>query len=472
MRRWCLAAATAVVLLGVSAPSAGAVRGDRLGLDVYSAVVRGGQLGELNRDGVDVSVQGKVARGFDVQLILNDDQRAKLEGAGIDMKLARVKGGKTVKQFAIAQAESGFNVWRSWDEPGGIRDEMYAVARSNPQLAKLVRLGTTLQGREILALKLTQGARGQADGSRPAVLYSSTQHAREWISTEVNRRLMQYYIAGWRANDRPIRDLLRENELWFVLVANPDGYEYTFDAERLWRKNLRDNDGDGQTTIADGVDPNRNYPNHFKYDEEGSSSIFSSQTYRGPAAVSERETQALKGLLDRIDFSFQVNWHSAGEWLLYAEGWQVSTPTADDPIYFALSGNLDEPAIDGFHPGLSSDVLYVTNGETTDYAHAATGALAWTPELSEGCPGCGFVFPDDEQLVQAEFERNLPFARSVARRATRTTRCPRSASRPSPSTPRAMTLTRTASQARTSSSATPTAIHSRSRCSPSGASAP
>jgi hypothetical protein len=22
-----------------------------------------------------------------------------------------------------------------------------------------------------------------------------------------------------------------------VLVANPDGYQYTFDAERLWRKN-------------------------------------------------------------------------------------------------------------------------------------------------------------------------------------------------------------------------------------------
>ena len=79
-----------------------------------------------------------------------------------------------------------------------------------------------------------------------------------------------------------------------------------------------------------------------------------------------------------------------------------------------MSGNLDAPAIDEFHPGLSSDVLYVTNGETTDYAHATTGALAWTPELSAGCDGCGFVFPDDDALVQAEFERNLPFARSVA----------------------------------------------------------
>ena len=211
--------------------------------------------------------------------------------------------------------------------------------------------------------------------------------------------------------------LLQTTELWFILVANPDGYEYTFDVERLWRKNLRDNNNDGEITVGDGVDPNRNFPNHFKYDEEGSSSIASSETYRGPAAVSEPETQAMKGLLDRIGFEFQVNYHSNGQWLLYAEGWQIATPTADDPIYFALSGNLDRPAIRDFHPGLSSDVLYVTNGETTDYAHASTGALAWTPELSAGCPNCGFVFPDDDALVQEEFERNLPFALSVAKSA-------------------------------------------------------
>ena len=34
--------------------------------------------------------------------------------------------------------------------------------------------------------------------------------------------------------------------------------------------------------------------------------------------------------------------------------------------------------------------------------------LAWTPELEEGCAGCGFVFPDDEDLVEAEFEINRP----------------------------------------------------------------
>ena len=165
------------------------------------------------------------------------------------------------------------------------------------------------------------------------------------------------------------------------------------------------------------MDLNRNFPNHWAYDEEGSSSIASSETYRGTAPVSEPETAAMKGLLDKIGFAFQVNYHSNGQWLLYAEGWQIGTPTADDPIYFAMSGNLDEPAIEDFHPGLSSDVLYVTNGETTDYAHVATGALAWTPELSPGCPTLRLHLPRRRGAGPGGFERNLPFAQSVGQSA-------------------------------------------------------
>src|SRR6185312_5348394 len=145
------------------------------------------------------------------------------------------------------------------------------------------------------------------------------------------------------------KNMLKTRELWFVLIANPDGYQYTFQSPdtRLWRKNLRDNNGDGISQDGDG---------------EGSSAIQSSDTYRGPSAASEAETTAITGLFDRIDFRFQVNYHSFGQWLLYPQGWQIGTPTGDDPIYYALSGNKDNPAIPGFNPGLSSDVLYVTNG--------------------------------------------------------------------------------------------------------------
>ena len=71
------------------------------------------------------------------------------------------------------------------------------------------------------------------------------------------------------------------------------GYQYTFDHERLWRKNLRDNNGDGQVSAGDGVDPNRNFAEHWGYDNEGSSPDPADETYRGPSAGSEPETQAL-----------------------------------------------------------------------------------------------------------------------------------------------------------------------------------
>src|SRR5215203_3254698 len=311
------------------------------------------------------------------------DPQQTASGISADAELLRNNKGQTVAEQAAAQAAGGYNVYRSWDEQGGIRDELYQVARQNPQLVKLEVLGTTHQGRELIALKLTQDAKRVQDGSRPAVLYSSNQHAREWISLEVNRRLLRYFVDKWQANDPEIRALLQNTELWFVISANPDGYQYTFDQERLWRKNLRDNNGDGQITVGDGVDPNRNFAEHFGYDTEGSASDPADETYRGPSAASEPETQAMQGLIDRIAPRFQSNLHSYGEWLLYPQGWQVGTLDADNPIYVAAGGTDANSAIPGFNPGQSADTLYVTNGETTDYADTSAGTVAFTPELGE-----------------------------------------------------------------------------------------
>jgi hypothetical protein len=368
--------------------------------------------------GVELAGVRQTASGLRADAVLRESQRAKLAASGVKVTLKRNKEGQTVSEQAAAQAVGGYSVWRSWDEPGGIRDELFDVARHNPQLVKLEVLGRSHQGRELIALKLTQGARDEVDGSRPAVLYSANQHAREWISLEVNRRLLHHFIDRWRANDKEIKRLLKQTELWFVISANPDGYQYTFDVERLWRKNLRDNDGDGQIGVGDGVDPNRNFAEHWGYDNEGSSPDPADETYRGPAAASEPETRAMQGLINRIKPKFQSNLHSFGEWLLYPQGWQVGTLDADYPIYVALGGTDGaKSAIPGFNPGQSADTLYVTNGETTDYAETSAGTVAYTPELGEGVEGAGFVFPDDEALIQAEFEKTLPFHLGLARSA-------------------------------------------------------
>src|SRR5262245_65231114 len=95
-------------------------------------------------------------------------------------------------------------------------------------------------------------------------------------------------------------------------VANPDVYQYTFDGDRLWRTNLRDNAGDGVITNADGVDLNRNYNIDWGLDDEGSSSQISSETYRGPAPASEPETKAHQALIDRLNFKFLITYHSYG----------------------------------------------------------------------------------------------------------------------------------------------------------------
>ena len=412
-----IVSATAALILLIVPSALAAGPEEENALDAYTATVTSEELGDLRAAGVDVTDVRVKGDDLEVDMVLDAKGRDKLRSQGIQPQLTKVNG-KTVREYAESQAENGYNVWRAYDGPGGYEEILRDAAKKYPQITKLVTLGTTYQGRDLLALKVTQGARGIRDGSRPAVIYSATQHAREWIAPEIDRRLMIHFLDGWLQNDKEIKSLLQTTELWFFPVMNPDGYEYSFtEGNRLWRKNLRDNDGDGQITLADGVDPNRNYPEHFGYDEEGSSSIPSSQTYRGPSAASEPETQAMMKLLELSKAEFQVNYHSNGEWLLYPEGWQIGSPTMDDPIYYALSGNLDNPAIAGYHPGLSSDVLYSTNGEENDYGHSAAGALTWTPELSPGCPTCGFVFPDDDDLVEAEFQRNLPFALSVAQSA-------------------------------------------------------
>lgn len=364
--------------------------------------------------------------GFDVvatrpdgttEVVLGPEEATRLGALGFPPTRWRDGRGRSVADLARAQlAGSGPMVWKRWDGAGGLRAEIDQLAADHPDLVQPMVIGQSVQGREIVAVRLTAGAARVPEGSRPAVLYVSLQHAREWISGEVTRRLLRSLAATY-GTDPEATKLLDTTELWFVLVANPDGYEQTFRPnDRLWRKNLADNDRNGKLGVRDGVDLNRNFPDHWGYAPQGSSSHPADQTYRGPAAASEPETKALVGLAARVPFRFVVNYHSFGRLLLYPIGWQEQTPTADHGIYAALAGTPVKPAVPGYKPELSAD-LYPTNGETASWAHGEAGALGFTVELGEGIPGSNFVFPDNEALVEQEYQLNRPFALDVARSA-------------------------------------------------------
>ena len=433
MRRSLVVLTALALLTGlvVAAPAATAVPKNRNGgLEVFVGRVTPAQLELLTAAGLDREdvATGQLRDGtIRVEVVASEATGRKLQIQGLDLRVKRINGKKASTLLA-EQARAGYDAYRSYSEPGGIRDELVATARANPNLVKLVSIGKTVQGQDIFAVKVTKNARVLKDGKRPAVLYGGAQHAREWITPEMVRRLMHHYLDGY-GSDPELTRLVDTTELWFLPVSNPDGYDYTFtEGNRLWRKNLADNNSDGAITGADGVDPNRNFSVKWGYDNEGSSPDPSSQTYRGPSAGSEPETKALDALFGRVGFEFYINYHSAAELLLYGIGWQVSTPSPDDVIYEAMVGDDANPAVAGYDPDISAE-LYTTNGDTDTHATVAHGTLGFTPEMTtcetvsasipddEWEPGdcvSGFNFPEDEDLIQAEFEKNIPFALSVA----------------------------------------------------------
>lgn len=431
-------AASALIVGGlVTAPHAQAdgpakapAADDPAAIGVYQAEVTKKQIPILvaaGQDAHELAGQAPERGTGRVELYLTERQAKAIERKGIELSEHKVSAA-TQKRLKAA----GDGVYRPYSGKGGLQEEIVKTGQAHPGLTKVVSIGKSLQGKDILALKLSKNAKKSKDGSKPSTLYLSNQHAREWITPEMTRRLMHHYLDNY-GKDKRITKLVNSTELWFVLSANPDGYDYTHaaDGNRQWRKNLRDIDGDGKIAPGDGVDLNRNFAYKWGYDNEGSSPNPSSETYRGTGPMSEPETKALDRFQKRIGFTYGINYHSAAELILYGVGWQVATPTPDDVLYRALAGTPEKPAIAGYHPQVASE-LYTTNGEADGHAGNINGIPMFTPEMStcqtasnvdpndawkpEDCASI-FTFPDDEKLIQQEFAKNVPFALAVAETA-------------------------------------------------------
>ena len=216
-------------------------------------------------------------------------------------------GAPTPKNKALGDSPNPFfNVWRSYSEPGGIADEMRALAAANPELMKLENLGTTKLGKPILAIKMTADARNVKDGARPALLFSAINHAREWVAAEQGRRL-----PGGSRSTRTTRRSRRSSPTRSLVPADPEHRRLRLHlhlrlgadqvpcdyrnppagkaTNRFWRKTLRQQQQQrhlGQQRRRRR--PNRNYPAKRAIDEEGASNSIGGETYRGLRTRSRR----------------------------------------------------------------------------------------------------------------------------------------------------------------------------------------
>jgi len=166
------------------------------GLEVYVGEVDAAGVEKMRALGLDADdfvVDAGAAGTTEVEAVLTDTQAAKLQAQGVELEVKMV-GGKKASEVLLAQAEQGFDVFRPYSGDGGIQDEIMATAAENETLTEVVNVGSTVEGQDILALRVTANAANVPDGTRPAVLYAGAQHAREWITPEMVRRLMHYVL--------------------------------------------------------------------------------------------------------------------------------------------------------------------------------------------------------------------------------------------------------------------------------------
>jgi len=169
-----------------------------------------------------------------------------------------------------------------------------------PNLIDVIKIGTTYEERDIVLVKISQDV--QKADEKPAMLYTGSIHAREWIGNELALKFIEN-IAQNQFIDPVLERNLQMATIYMVPCLNPDGFEYTRKHYSFWRKNRRKNP-DGSI----GVDLNRNFSIGWVKNPN-----YASNTYGGEAPFSEAETRAIKEFVvahENITIAF--DYHSQG----------------------------------------------------------------------------------------------------------------------------------------------------------------
>ena len=275
------------------------------------------------------------------------------------------------------------------------------VAAAHPDITRVYTVGVSLEGRAIPAVKISDEPDAD-DPTEPDVLFFSLTHAREHLTVEMGLAIIRLFTEGYGA-DPALTNLVNTREIWVIPNANPDGGEFDIASGRYlyWRKNRRPNP---DSTV--GVDLNRNYGYNWGCCG-GSSGAPGSDTYRGPTAFSEPETQVVRDfVLAHPDITTAITFHTYGELILYPFGYTYTDvpaemPLADHQTFVALAGRM--AATNGYTPQQASD-LYTTDGDAVDWLYGAQGIFAFTFEMFPRGSYPGFYPP--ASVIEQQTERN------------------------------------------------------------------
>lgn len=243
------------------------------------------------------------------------------------------------------------------------------------------------------------------DEAEPEAMYNALHHSREPMSLSQLVFYMWYLLENY-ATDPEIQYLLDNTELYFVPCINPDGYLYNESTNPngggLWRKN-RKNNGSGNF----GVDLNRNYGYQWGFNNQGSSNNPSSDTYRGPSAFSEPETQNIRDFCNAHQFQISINYHAYGNMLIYP--WAYNDQQTPDSTEFREFTQL-MASENGFITGTGTETVgYTSNGDADDWLYGEQTSknkiLSITPEAGDDQYG---FWPPSNQIVNLSKATMLP----------------------------------------------------------------
>lgn len=130
-----------------------------------------------------------------------------------------------------------------------INEYMTKLSNDYSNLVTVIKIGTSTEGRDINAIEISKT--GKVKGDRPIIFVDATIHAREWIAPMVALALIHQLVENSELN----LDVLNNVDWVIIPVINVDGYVFSHEHARFWRKTRSKND----YSNCVGTDPNRNF---------------------------------------------------------------------------------------------------------------------------------------------------------------------------------------------------------------------